>query len=346
MPLDIEKIKLEIAALPETNPFSGVVWLQENGQTVLEQAQGWANRSDAIPNTCNTRFGIASGAKTFTAVAICQLIEKGKLTLETRLTDCLDIPFPTFDPTVNIHHLLSHSSGTPDYFDEEIMDDYGALWNEHPMYKMCSPRDFLPLFQDQPMKFAPGTRWSYNNAGYILLGLIVEQITGQSFTSYIEENIFKPCGMQDSGYFPMDQLPERTALGYLKTAEGGWRTNIYSVPIIGGPDGGVFITAPDLEKFWEAFFGGRLVSESMVKQMITPHYDTGDDDNTGYGYGFWIARKNETVVACYMLGEDPGTAFISSAYPDKGIRFAILGNTGSPTWKVLRIIGSAVRALD
>lgn len=163
--------------------FSGAVMLQ-NGDGHAETASfGYANRADLLKNNLETRFGIASGCKLFTAIAICQLVEEGRLTYNTRLKDCLDIEFPSFSEGITIHHLLTHTSGIPDYFDEDIMDDFEELWIKRPMYHIRSLKDFLPMFQNEQMKFSPGESFYYNNAGYILLGLIVEQAPGWNLLS-------------------------------------------------------------------------------------------------------------------------------------------------------------------
>jgi CubicO group peptidase (beta-lactamase class C family) len=210
--------------------FSGAILFGTESETKFEQSYGFANRSEKIKNTTNTRFGIASGCKIFTAIAICQLVEKGLLEFGTLFSD-LGININQIDPRITVHHLLTHTSGLPDYFDEEFMADYESLWKTIPMYSMTSLKCFLPMFQDRAMNFDPGTRFSYNNAGFIVLGLIVEKLTGLSFNDYVQEHIFQVCGMSDSGYFRMDQLPERTATGYVGS-EDNWKTNIYSIPIV------------------------------------------------------------------------------------------------------------------
>lgn len=113
------------------------------------------------------------------------------------------------------------------------MEDFEELWPKNPMYHKKRLKDFLPMFQDDVMLFEPGERLHYNNAGYIVLGLIVEEQTGLEFTEYIDNNIFLPCGRKDSGYFSMDKLPKNTAVGYINEENGTWRTNIYSLPIKG-----------------------------------------------------------------------------------------------------------------
>lgn len=318
----------------ETLPFSGAIYVRDK-EEVYEQGYGYANRSDRIRNTSNTRFGMASGCKIFTAVAICQLVQKGLLAFDTYLKDCVSVLFPHFDDGITVHHLLTHTSGIPDYFDEEFMDNFEDLWKSTPMYSVQSPKDFLPMFQNGAMKFSPGERFSYNNAGFILLGLIVEHVTGVDFTEYVEKNIFQPCGMLDSGYFRMDQLPERTAIGYTGN-EQSWRSNIYSVPIKGGPDGGAFTTVLDLAKFWDALFNNQLLSAEMTKLLLTPHAK--ENDQTYYGYGIWISMLDNAIFKYYVMGSDPGVIMQSSVYAESKIHSHIIGNIDNGAGMIARKI--------
>ncbi|UVI29200.1 serine hydrolase domain-containing protein [Paenibacillus spongiae] len=310
----------------ESIPFSGAVWVGGLLETLLEQSYGYANRGEQIRNTTQTRFGMASGCKIFTAVAICQLVEQGRLALDTRLKDCLPIPFPVFDPEITVHHLLTHSSGIPDYFDEEFMNDYGDLWKSRPMYAMTSAECFLPMFQHNPMKFTPGERFSYSNAGFILLGLIVEHIAGTTFQQYVEDHIFNVCGMKDSGYFRLDQLPERTAWGYIDSGST-WRTNMYSIPIVGGPDGGAFTTVHDMRIFWTALMDNRLLSKHMTEIMLTPHIQ--DNEFIHYGYGVWIVMVSNKIFKYFVMGSDPGVEMQSSIYAESKLQAHILANINS-----------------
>jgi CubicO group peptidase (beta-lactamase class C family) len=322
-----------------------VILVREQGKTIFARGYGMANRAEQIPNTVETRLGMASGAKTFTSVAICQLVERGLASFDTRLRDCLDVPLPRFALGVTLHHLLTHSAGIPDYFDEEVMSDYEALWRERPMYAFRRPSDFLVLFRDGAMKFTPGERWAYSNAGFIVLGLVVEQLAKMPFAEYVQKHIFQACGMASSGYFSMDRLPGGTAQGYIPAGDGQWRSNIYAIPVMGGPDGGAYTTVHDLARFWDALVGYQLLSRPTVARMFTPHWRTNpDDEETHYGYGLWIAQEKGEPRVYYMLGEDPGVSFFSGFYPIKQVQFSLLGNTVAATDAMFNCIAPILRA--
>ena len=328
MSLDRRALADAIARQHAREPFSGVISVRERGEIAFSEAFGMAHRAEQIPNRLDTRFAIASGTKTLTSIAVAQLVEQGRIAFDTRLAERLDVPLPRFDPGVTLHQLLSHSAGIPDYFDEAVMDDYEALWRERPMYAFRTPSDFLPLFAHLPMKAAPGTTWAYNNAGYVLLGLVVEGVSGTAFRQYVERHVLQACGMTSSGFFAMDRLPGGTARGYLPCDDGSWRTNAYAVPIVGGADGGAYTTAHDLARLWEALLGGHLVAEATLQRMLTPHWRTDPDDDEGhYGYGMWIRRRGGRNVAYTMLGEDPGVSFSSTYFPGSGVLCSLLGNT-------------------
>lgn len=341
MPLD----SVSISQIMQDNAdFSGVVYVRQHGQTVFGAGYGYANRADELHNTLNTRFGIASGTKLLTAVAICQLVEQGKLTFETRLQEVLSIPFPQFDPTITVHHLLTHTSGVPDYFDEDVMDDYGVLWLERPTYTMRSPRDFLSMFQNHPMKFKAGERFYYNNSGFVLLGLIIEAVSGQSYIEYVTAHVLQASGMTDSGFFALNQLPSRTAFGYLPMEDGQWRTNIFEIPIIGGADGGVFVTAPDFGRFWDALFNHRLLSPAMTERLLSPHatYQRQSGDIRGYGYGIWLVLDEETVLRYYAEGADPGASFVSAVVPKHNIEMTVISNVQDGAWDVWKALIASI----
>ena len=239
-------------AVSETS-FSGVVFVKLDGRVEFENAYGYADRSNKIPNTVDTRFGIASGTKFLTALGIGKLIDRGELSLTSRLCDCVNIDFPHISEDVTVHHLLTHTSGVYDYYDEELVEDVDNFQLDIPCFELKGLRDYIPLFYDGKMKFNPGERFSYSNGGFILLGIVIEEISGTPYIDFIEENIFESCDMGDSGFFAMDRLPERTAFGYID-GEEGWRTNIFTLPIVGSSDAGAYTTVKDMDKLWAGIF--------------------------------------------------------------------------------------------
>ena len=330
------EMKQLIDTAQKESQFSGSILLKQEDSVLVESSFGYANRSERINNTRDTRFGIASGCKIFTAVAICQLVDAGKLAYDQKLKESLSYSFPEFDESITIHHLLTHTSGIPDYFDEEVMDDFEELWIEKPMYHMRKLEDFLPFFQKGKMKFTPGEQFHYNNAGYILLGLIVEEITGQSFQQYVEKNIFAKAGMKDSGYFAMDALPGNTALGYIDYEDGTWKTNIYSLPVLGGADGGAFTTVPDMLHFWDALLGNQLLEEQTTAALLQPYVQEQGDDY--YGYGVWIKKDGNNISKYHVMGYDPGVSFHSAYYPAQQMTLAICSNKSQGAFAMMKAI--------
>jgi CubicO group peptidase (beta-lactamase class C family) len=333
MNVDAARLRECIQNQVEPEPFSGVVYLTKGNEVLFEAGCGLAIRSERIPNTIDTRFQTASGCKIFTSVAVCRLVEQRKLSFDALLSECVDVAFPNFAPEITIHHLLTHSSGITSYFEEDVDPDYEALWRDLPMYRVRGPRDFLPLFQHKSMRFAPGERFEYNDGGYILLGLVIECVAGADFTTFIQEDVLRVAGMQDSGYFATDRLPERTAYAYIKDDDGAWRTNFFAVPIIGGPDGGAYTTAPDMARFWRALTSDRLLSADLKSQLLEPQIVTaGDSTSTHYGYGVWIDQAEGKVRSYFVEGFDPGVAMKSSFYPDEDLILTVIGNTSHALW--------------
>ena len=334
-----KKVSSTLEKLNAENPFSGVIWLEVKGQAVFTQAYGLANRRDALPNRLETRFQTASGTKIFTALAVLQLVEKGLLNLDDRLKDILEIDFPNFNPEITIHHLLTHTSGITSYFEEDINDDYEALWQDLPVYRVRQPRDFLPLFQHKGMKFAPGERFEYNDGGFILLGLVIEQVSGKSFREVIREQVFLPAGMLSSGFYYADRLPANTASAYLYDEENKeWRSNIFSVPIIGAPDGGAYTTASDLACFWNSLLDNKLLSEENTAQMLTPQAVEDEEKGFYYGCGVWIRKPEGKPAVFYVEGMDPGVSMISACAAQKEFMLHILGNTNRSVWQIYRAV--------
>jgi CubicO group peptidase (beta-lactamase class C family) len=330
---DSERFTKIIEKQTSPEPFSGVVYLTRGDEVLYKNGFGYAVRSERIPNQSNTRFQMASGCKIFTSVAISQLVEQGKLTFESLLSDCIDVKFPHYAPDISIQHLLTHCSGIKSYFEEDINPDYEALWQDVPQYKIRSPKDFLPLFQHKTMKFSPGEKFDYNDGGYILLGLVIENISGKSFDEFVQKNVFDPAGMKDSGYFATDQLPERSAYAYIQNPDGSWRTNFFAVPITGAPDGGAYTTAPDMHQFWKALKDKKLLNAELTERLLSSQITTSwEDPHSDYGFGVWVDKTDEWVRKFFVEGYDPGVALRSCVYPKEGKVLTVIGNTAEALW--------------
>ncbi len=326
--------------------FSGVVSVTFQDAICYQKAFGYAERSNKLENQVGTRFGIASGTKFLTALAIGKLIDGKKLSFETKLKDCLAYPFPNYSAEVTIGQLLNHTSGIPDYYDEEKITDFENFALDIPMYALKALADYLPAFPDEPMKFIPGTQFSYCNGGYIVLGLVIEEITGMNYQNYVTQEILQPIGMVQSGFFWLNQLPEKTAVGYLEDATG-WRSNIYNLPIVGGSDGGLFTTVQDISVLWNAFFEFRILSKELVEIFSQPSVKVeSEGEDIYYGYGLWINQDEHKNQEVYILGGDAGVSFKSGINRAKNLQTTIISNTTSGVWGILKDLDTALGTLD
>lgn len=318
--------------------FSGTVRVSTGDSVLLEYAGGYANRADGVPNEIGTRFGTASLTKSFTAASICRLVDQGLTNFDARAIDILpaDKRPSTLSERVTLHHLLTHTSGIADYYDEEALGPaaFELVWAEHPSYLFREPIDFLPLFKDiPPMREPGGVEAHYCNAGFILLGLVIEELSGRSYIDYVEQEIFGTAGMNDSGFFAMDDVRKRVAVGYVARSEGGWKTNHYAIPAVGGPDGGAFSTVRDLETFLDALSGEVVFGERTWNLMRTPHVSI---EGVSYGYGMWM-NQTRRGLTYGGAGADPGFSARAFRYPEIDLTVVMLGNTIYETDEPMRI---------
>lgn len=309
------------------NDFSGVVSVKRCAAPLFQKAYGYADLPNKIPNQMDTRFETASAGKTFVAAAVMKLIEEGKLSLATKIGDVLDFDLKQIDPSITVRELLTHTSGIPDYFNEYEMEDYAALFYDYPNYKIRTSRDLLPLFIDKPMMYNRGERFQYNNTGYVVLGLILESVTGRPFDAHLASVLFEPLSMKDTGYYELDRLPAKCANSYIwDAARKEYYINIFSIDAKGTGAGGAFTTAADVERFWDGMANGKVVSRTAFSQMVLPHAQGGE-----YGYGFWVREDDQTP---YFQGCDPGVSFISSCDVKSGVTVTLLSNFGCDVWKI------------
>lgn len=312
--------------------FRGNLFITQNGKIIADCHQGYADLPNKRPNNKDTRFASASAGKVFVAVGVLMLVEKGMLNLNDSLGQLLPFDLHQIDPNVTVEQLLTHTSGVPDYFDEQVMDDYEELWKDFPNYKIRRNSDLLPLFIEKPMQYPRGTKFSYNNSGYVLLAAIIEQLSQKPFDIYLDEVIFKPCKMDSTGYFELDRLPSNCANNYIRCdSTDVYRTNIYSVDAKGTGAGGAFITTEDVSKFWDALIHYRLLSMKMTNQMMS--IQSQDGQGSYYGYGIWIHQEKNTLESFfYFQGQDPGVSFISEYHPKSKTLITLVSNYGDNVW--------------
>ena len=342
--MDQAKLKQTLDISIEEHTFSGVISIRQKDHVLYTRAAGYADRSNKIENSLETRFGIASGTKFFTALAIGKLIEAQKLSFSTRLKDCIALDFPRYSQEITIRHLLTHTSGIPDYYDEDKVENVDNFSVSIPWYALRGPRDYLAVFPDEAMKFAPGERFSYSNGGYILLGVVIEELTGMKYQDFVEQAIFKVIGMNHSGYFALNKLPEKTAMGYVEEEEG-WRTNIFNLPIVGASDGGAFTTVHDIATLWKAFWGYQILPKELVEIYAQPYVKAETEgEHAYYGHGLWISEEEGRNREEYIIGGDAGVSFMSRVNRVNEIQVTVISNTTDGAWSVLKDIDTILKA--
>lgn len=256
--------------------FNGSILVAEKGKIIYEHGFGMANMEWSIPNQPDTKFRIGSVTKQFTATLILQLVDEGKLKLDGKITDYLPDYRKDTGEKVTIHQLLNHTSGIPSYTDRP---DFMAQVSRNP-YGIA---DFVKKFASGDLQFEPGSKFSYNNSGYSLLGAIIEKVTGKSYETVLAERIFKPLGMTNSGYDNYAPLIKHRASGYQKTPDG-FVNAAYLDMSIPYAAGSIYSTVADLFKWDQALFEGNILSAESKKLMFTPGLGN-------YGYGIRITEE-------------------------------------------------------
>jgi CubicO group peptidase (beta-lactamase class C family) len=346
--LNLDTLAKNIEDAAGADRFSGVVMVTCDGKVALEVAFGLADRGLRVPVTCSTRFGVASLSKTFTAVAVARYVDRGTIRFDAPACELLPAPLRPLHlkPTVTLHHLLCHTSGLADYFDEERLGAaaYGLTWEDVPCYRVRRPVDFLPLFADKPPLAEPGARFAYCNAGYILLGLVLEVLAGEPFADVIQREVFDPAGMADCAYLAIDHPHANLATGYIPpiTGDGAWTSNIYSIPPIGAPDGGALCTARDVDRFLEALLNGTLLGKRTLHEVLRAQAEEAGTVYS-YGYGLWV-RTQQTPVQRLLMGEDPGFSARAATYENSGVRAVVLANISEAAAPIMRQIDAIVLA--
>jgi CubicO group peptidase (beta-lactamase class C family) len=327
------------------NQFSGVALITQRDKILFSGAYGYANRTWKVPNSLDVRFDTASMTKLFTVSAVLQLIDQDLLSIETRVMSALGIRGTKISDEVNVFHLMTHSSGIADDAEEEAGELYEELWKTKPNYAVTQTEDFLPQFIDKEPNFLPGKGCRFNNVGFILLGLLIEKITGMTYREYVRKNIFERLGMLHSDFLHMETVYPKVAEGYspIETENGDiieWRKNIYCYPPVGSPDSGAYVTAGDVDIFLRAILVGKLLSPELTEALLKPRVFYRDHSKYAfqlkYGYGF-LFYQNMDGVTQFILGqgENPGASCKTFYYPESDIHGILLANQDYCTWPVV-----------
>lgn len=348
--MDMNELTTYFAERTAQEQFAGVVRITQGNELLFAGAYGLASRTWQVPNTMTTRFDTASITKLFTAVATLQLVEQGKLAFDTGVVDFLGLEGTAIAKAVNVFHLLTHSSGIADDADEEAGESYEDVWRTRPNYSVIETVDFLPQFAYKPANFAPGQGCRYCNCGYVLLGLLIEQVTGMSYRDYVRQAIFAPAGMADSGFFDKRLVEPNVADGSDPITDdagqiSGWKRNIYAYPPIGSPDGGAHVTAADLDRFLRAVKAGELLNQELTNAFFTPqvHYRDRDGWTMHYGYGLWFRTEPNGEVLFYQKeGINAGVSGVLRHYPAQDRTVVLLSNMMEGVWEPIRKVHDLV----
>ncbi|HKP86137.1 MAG TPA: serine hydrolase domain-containing protein [Blastocatellia bacterium] len=320
-----KEIERHVERAAAEDRFSGVVLVAKGERLIFNKAYGMAERGFGAANKLDTKFNLGSMNKMFTSVAIAQLVEAGKLAYDDTLAKVLpEYPNKQVAEKITIHQLLTHTSGLGDFFKPEFFQN---------REKYKNPTDYFPIFANDPLRFEPGKGWSYSNAAFVVLGAVVEKVSGQSYFDYVRDHVFIPAGMKDTASYAADEVVPNLAIGY--TRFGGddplglepRRANYMSLPLKGSPAGGGYSTAPDLLRFAQALRARKLLGAELTEKVTGGKVDT--PWGLKYSYGF----MDEAVGGKSVRGHGGGAPGINSdlkIFWDGSYTVIVMGNYDPP----------------
>ena len=333
----VQAINQRVDELVDKGEFSGAVLLAKGDKLLFRKAYGLASRRYNVANKPDTKFNLGSINKMFTGLAICQLIQQGKISLDDKVGKHLpDYPNSEVAENVTIRHLLTHSSGL------------GSYWNEAYEKKWKSIRtvdDLISTFVDEPLEFDPGEKFGYSNAGPVVLGSIIERVTGESYYDYVRKYIYDPAGMKNTDCYAIDMPVPNLAIGYTKylpdMMEKGdvWRENILAHSIKGGPAGGGFSTLDDLHKYALAVQQHKLLNPAITDLYLEGKISLG----TNAYYACLIGDNRSKGHRRHgHNGGAPGISADFGFYPDLGYTFVVLANMDGAAMPVSSFIRNMI----
>ena len=304
-----------VSAYARNNSFNGSVLVAQKGKILLEKGYGFQNKKDSVHNSANTIYQIGSITKQFTSAIILQLVEKQKMSLQDKLSKFFP-DYPKGD-SITVEHLLTHTAGIYNYTND---GHFMSTASERPITR----DSLLYLFKYKPLDFSPGTKWSYSNSGYILLGVIIEKVTGKSYFQVVRENIFEPLDMRHTGFDFTNLHDANKAIGY---------SSDFSKPVgivdssVSFAAGAIYTTVGDLYKWDQALYGNRIVSQALLEKAFTAY-------KSDYGYGWQILTTYNKKVTEHGGGITGFVSFILRV-PEDQLCIILLSNLPSPTPQVI-----------
>ena len=326
-------VREEVERRAQREAFSGAVLIAKQERPLVSAAYGLADRERQVANTVNTRFRLGSMNKMFTAVAILSLVEAGKVALDDPLGKHLpDYPEPAVRSKVTLRHLLMHTGGTGDIFGPQFFEKRLALRTH---------RDYLALYGTRTLLFEPGAEWRYSNYGYVLLGAIIERVSGRSYYEYVRDRVYSRAGMTNTGSEPEDTVVLDRAVGYTKRVSGQtWASNVDTLPYRGMAAGGGYSTTTDLLRFASALTSNRLLKAEHTASLLAAPAAT---PVGSYGLGF-MDRDFNGVRAFGHGGGAPGMNGELLIFPS-GYVVVVLANMDPPAaTEVARFIATRLPA--
>ncbi len=298
--------------------FAGAILVAKHGKPIFGEAYGLADRDKKIPNTLETRFRIGSMNKMFTATAVLQLVQAGKVKLTEPLSTYLpDYPNKEIASNVTIHQLLTHTGGTGDIFCPEF---------EAHRLELRTLDDYLKLYGTRAPEFEPGSRWAYSNYGFLLLGAVIERVSGESYYDYVRDHVYRPAGMIATGSEPESEAVPGRSVGYMKDG-GAWQPNTGTLPYRGTSAGGGYSTVEDLLRFANALETHKLLDAHHTDLLTTGKVATPMDGKYAYGFG----EQMRGGIRCFGHGGGaPGMNGDLEICPQSGFTVAVLANMDPP----------------
>ena len=316
----VNALRARVEAATQAGEFSGAVLVVRDGSTLFEGGYGLADRERGLPNTPLTQFRVGSMNKMMTAVAVLQLVQAGTLRLDVPLGTYLrDYPNAELASTVTPHHLLTHTGGTGDIFGAEFMAN---------RLELRTTSDYLRLYGARGLQFAPGAQFVYSNYGFVLLGALIEQVSGTSYYEHVASRVLAPAGMVATGFAPEDSLVPGRSVGYTRqVVSGALVSNTPTLPYRGTPAGGGYSTVADFARFAAAIQQRRLLDSATTTLLLTGKVAV--SEGVQYAYGFFDRVVGGRRFVGHTGGA-PGMSGVLEFEPNGGYVVVVLSNFDSP----------------